>query len=156
MSFIRRLGAVLLLLCASAVQAADLPLQLQQLADQTDQAWNTRDAQRLAGYYADDASFSISGRALSGRAAIADYFKQSLAAVPAGITHRTEVRRVEALGPYLITDNAVFLEQPGADGSRRLLREFHTIAILRRAGEGWTLAAVRAIALGAPAQATRN
>ncbi len=126
---------------------------LASLAKLSDAVWNRRDAAALAAYYASDASSTIGTVELTGRPAILDYFTKSLKAVPAGITHRTVIKRLEKLdGDLIAVDSAVYLEVPDGAQGKRVVREFFTFGLLRKAGSGWEMVAVRAIPLGAPSR----
>jgi uncharacterized protein (TIGR02246 family) len=120
------------------------------MARSSDEVWNRRDAAALAATYASDANSTISGVQLNGRPAILDYFTKSFKNVPAGMTHRTVIKRLEKMdGDLVAVDSAVYLEVPdGADG-KRVVREFFTFGLLRKAGNGWEMMVVRAIPLGA-------
>lgn len=135
-----------------AITAAEQE-SLASLAKASDEVWNRRDAAALAAYYASDASSTIGTVQLAGRPAILDYFTKSLKAVPAGITHRTVIKRLEKLdGDLIAVDSAVYLEMSDGAQGKRLVREFFTFGLLRKAGSGWEMVAVRAIPLGAPAR----
>jgi len=152
------------LLCASACSVhagADTPVQapsaqlartLQALADKADANWNRRDAAAMAAMYARDATSTIgAGIRLKGRDEVLAYFTQSFAKLPAGMTHRTVLKRIEPIGDMLATDSAVFIEVPDGAGGKRVAREFFTFGLLRPAGTEWEFVAVRATPLAAPA-----
>ena len=145
------------LLCASALSvhaAADTPATaaspqlartLQSLADKADATWNRRDAAAMAAMYARDATSTIGGGIrLKGREEILAYFTASFGKLPAGMTHRTVVRRIEPIGDMLATDSAVFIEVPDGAGGKRVAREFFTFGLVRPVGQDWEFVAVRA------------
>lgn len=136
---------------ATAIDAAGLerPLteSLAAVARSADQAWNERDAQTMAAYYDDNATASIGATFLSGKEAIRDYFTKSFSRLPAGMTHRTELRRIVRIGELYAADSAVFLEVPDAEKGKRVVREFFTMTLLRPAGNGWQFVALRSTPL---------
>jgi uncharacterized protein (TIGR02246 family) len=136
---------------ASAVDAAGLerPLteSLEALARSADKAWNERDAQGMAAHYNDSATASIGNTFLTGKEAILGYFTASFAKLPAGMTHRTEVRRLVRIGELYAADTAVFLELPDAEKGKRVVREFFTLTLVRPTGKGWEFVAVRSAPL---------
>lgn len=148
----KALLATLAFALSSAVQAAPVSeaefRELQTLATATDQVWNARNAAALSAYYTADATTSIGKTQLNGKTEIDKYFDNSLKNVPAGMTHRTELRRAEKIGDMAFTDTSVFLEVPDA-GGKRVVREFTTLALIRRSSQpsGWEFVAVRAIPL---------
>jgi len=139
---------------AAAAPAAQLAATLSALADRTDAVWNARDAAAMAALYAPDATTTI-GRdvRLKGRPDILAYFTRSFAGLPAGMTHRTEVKRIEPLGEMFAIDSAVTIEMPDGAGGKRVLREFFTFSLVRPAAGGWEIVAVRATPLGAAPRA---
>ena len=152
------------LLCASALSvhaAADTPATaaspqlartLQSLADKADATWNRRDAAAMAAMYARDATSTIGGGIrLKGREEILAYFTASFGKLPAGMTHRTVVRRIEPIGDMLATDSAVFIEVPDGAGGKRVAREFFTFGLVGPVGQDWEFVAVRATPLAPPA-----
>jgi len=137
--------------CASAAPATPEEVtELAAVAAQADRVWNARDAAALTNYYSEDATSTIGQVQLSGKAAIRNYFDNSLRNVPAGMTHRTVVKRIERMGDMYITDSAVFLEVPDGAAGRKTVREFTTLGLMRRAGSGWEFLHVRAVPLAAP------
>ncbi|MCE3261818.1 MAG: hypothetical protein K0R43_897 [Pseudoduganella sp.] len=136
---------------ASAVDAAGLERThgeaLEAVARSADKAWNERDAQGMAAHYNDAATASIGSVFLTGKAAILDYFSKSFGRLPAGMTHRTEVRRVVRIGELYAADTAVFLEVPDGEQGKRVVREFFTVTLLRPTDKGWEFMAVRSMPL---------
>lgn len=124
------------------------------LADHADAVWNARDAAAMAALYAPDATTTI-GRdiRLKGRPEILAHFTRSFAGLPAGMTHRTVVKRIEPLGDMFAVDSQVTIEMPDGAQGTRVLREFFTFALVRPAPGGWEFVAVRATPLGAAARA---
>lgn len=147
-------GAALLALAglvhaAPAVPVANLDPKLAAFAAAVDQSWDKRDHAAMAKYYAPDATATIGNASLKGQTEILGYFTKSLAQVPAGFTHRTVVTRVEKLGNYVVTDNAVYLEKPNAASGKDLVREFFTMTMLAPKADGWEIVAVRSVPLAA-------
>ncbi|MCC2973421.1 SgcJ/EcaC family oxidoreductase [Massilia sp. IC2-476] len=124
------------------------------LADRSDAVWNRRDATAMAALYALDATTTI-GRdiRLKGRPEIQAHFTRSFAGLPAGMTHRTVVQRIEPLGDMFAVDSQVAIEMPDGAGGKRVLREFFTFALVRPVAGGWEFLAVRATPLGAAPRA---
>ncbi len=132
---------------ASKFSAAETEA-LAAMARSSDEVWNRRDAAALAATYASDANSTISGVQLSGRPAIHDYFTKSFKNVPAGMTHRTVIKRLEKMdGDLIAVDSAVYLEVPDGAQGKRVVREFFTFGLLRKAGSGWEMMVVRAVPL---------
>lgn len=123
--------------------------ELAGVAASADQVWNARDAAALTNYYHPDATSTIGQVQLSGKPALRAYFDNSFKNVPAGMTHRTVVRRIEKMGELYITDSAVYLEMPDGASGRKTVREFMTLGLMRRAGSGWEFLHVRAVPLTA-------
>lgn len=115
-------------------------------AVQADAHWNARDAAGLAAMYADDATLVVGGGALAqGQAAVLAYFTASFARTPATLRHTTRVDRLVVLAPDLVlADTRVALDQPGADGAPRRVRDFNTLTLLARRDGQWKLHTVRA------------
>lgn len=152
------------LLCAAALSvhaAPDTPAveaspqlarTLQALADKADAIWNRRDAAAMAAMYARDATSTIgAGIRLKGREEVLAYFTQSFGKLPAGMTHRTVLKRIEPIGDMFVTDSAVYIEVPDGAGGKRLAREFFTFGLVRPVGSEWEFVAVRATPLAPPA-----
>lgn len=132
--------------------STQLAQALQSLADKADATWNRRDAAAMAAMYARDATSTIGGSIrLKGRDAILAYFKDSFGKLPAGMTHRTVVKRIEPIGDMLATDSTVFIEVPDGAGGKRVAREFFTFGLVRPVGQEWEFVAVRATPLAPPA-----
>ena len=154
--------APLLALCAGRVLAApelhgalaaDEVAGIVALADATDAEWNARDAAGLAALYTDGATLMMVDRKqhIDGRAAVADYFTRSFAAIPAALRHRTVVDRLTVLADDLVmADTSVALTRVGADGQNEPVRDFATLTLVRREADGWRLEVVRAHALAPP------
>lgn len=142
---------------STAATAAPRDGELAGLAAAVDAQWNARDAAALSAFYAADATLSLGrdGPRLAGRAQIQAYFEQSLARVAKDLSHRTVLRRVEPLdGQTYLTDNAIYVERPGANGAAEVVGEFFTLTIVRPAASGWEIVAVRAVPLSrTPARA---
>jgi len=145
-------ASITVLLAMGAAEAAgvDHPAaaSLREVARSADKAWNERDANAMAAHYGDAATASIGTTYLSGKPALLEYFTNSFGKLPAGMTHRTEVRRIEQIGDLVAADTAVFLEVPDAETGRRTVREFFTVTLLRQAGKGWEFVAVRSAPVG--------
>lgn len=133
-----------------AGQPAEVELAMHELAQRADDAWNRRDAAAMSAFYAADATSTIGAQALKGRAQMQAYFTNSFARLPAGLTHRTVLRRIERIGELVATDNDVFLEAPNGDGSKKVVRQFFTFTLVRPRAGGWEMVAVRATPLAAP------
>lgn len=133
------------------LQTVQLTRTLQALADKADAIWNQRDAAAMAAMYAQDATSTIGGNIrLKGRDDILKHFANSFSKLPAGMTHRTVVKRIEQVGDMYATDSSVFIEVPDGAGGRKVAREFFTFALVRPAGDGWEFVAVRATPLAMP------
>lgn len=134
--------------------SGQLAAALTALADHTDAVWNRRDAAAMAAAYAPDATTTI-GRdiRLKGRPEILAHFTRSFAGVPAGMTHRTVLKRIEPLGDMFAVDAQVMIEMPDGAQGKRVLREFFTFSLVRPRADGWEIVAVRATPLGAAPQA---
>jgi len=148
------------LLCAAlpvhaepgAAPSPQLAQTLQALADKADATWNRRDAAAMAAMYARDATSTIgSSIRLKGRDEVLAYFTNSFGKLPAGMTHRTVVKRIEPVGDMFATDSAVFIEVPDGAGGKRVAREFFTFGLVRPKGADWEFVLVRATPLAAPA-----
>lgn len=137
---------------AATAPSSQLAAAMTALADHADAVWNGRDAAAMAALYALDATTTI-GRdiRLKGRPEILAHFTRSFAGLPAGMTHRTVVKRIEPLGDMFAVDSQVRIEMPDGAGGTRVLREFFTFALVRPAPGGWEFVAVRATPLGARA-----
>lgn len=133
---------------AAAERRADVEQAMRALAQRADEAWNRRDAHAMAAFYAPDATSTIGAQPLAGRAQMLAYFTGSFARLPAGLTHRTVVRRIERIGDLVATDNDVFVEAPDDNGGKRVVRQFFTFTLVRPQGQGWEMVAVRATPLG--------
>ena len=124
--------------------------ELAAVAANADRIWNARDAAALTNYYSEDATSTIGQVQLSGKSALRAYFDNSLKNVPTGMSHRTVVKRIEKMGDMYLTDSAVYLEMPDGPTGRKVVREFMTVGLMRRAGDGWEFLHVRAVPLTAP------
>jgi uncharacterized protein (TIGR02246 family) len=140
---------------ATSAVPGQVAANLSALAAQSDAVWNRRDAAGMTALYAADATSTIGVIRLKGRSEILAHFTKSFASLPDGMTHRTVVKRIEALGDMFAVDSAVSIEvQEGAQG-KRVVREFFTFALVRPVAGGWEFVAVRATPLG-PAQGARG
>lgn len=144
-----------LLLCASITATAapvtpEEQTELAAVAANADRVWNARDAAALTNYYSEDATSTIGQVQLSGKPALRAFFDNTLKSVPAAMSHRTVVKRIEKMGDMYLTDSAVYLEMPDGPTGRKVVREFMTVGLMRRAGTGWEFLHVRAIPLTAP------
>lgn len=129
----------------------ELANRLQKVADAADDAWNRRDVAGMLARFAGDATATIGGtQQLTGRAQLRAFYINSFKGLPPGMTHRTVVRRIEKIGDMYATDSAVYLEMPDGPTGRKVVREFMTVGLMRRAGTGWEFLHVRAIPLTAP------
>lgn len=135
---------------AAPAVPSQLAAEMSALADRADAVWNRRDAAAMTALYALDATSTIGGAIrLKGRPEILAHFTKSFASLPQGMTHRTVVKRIEAVGEMFAVDTAVTIEMPDGAQGTRVLREFFTFALVRPAPGGWEFVAVRATPLGA-------
>ncbi|HEU4853633.1 MAG TPA: hypothetical protein VFT37_15905 [Telluria sp.] len=129
----------------------ELARALQAVADSADDAWNRRDPAAMVAHYADGATATIgNNQQVSGKGELLAFFTNSFKGLPAGMTHRTVVKRIETIGEMKAVDSAVYLEMPDGAGGKRIVREFFTFALVRPGNHGWEFVAVRAVPLGVP------
>ncbi|HEY5800206.1 MAG TPA: nuclear transport factor 2 family protein [Burkholderiaceae bacterium] len=140
---------------APATPVASLDPALDRFAHAVDSAWNDGDAVRITAFYAPEATLTLSPTQLRGKESILAFFTQLFKNRPAGFTHRTVVTRVEQLDGTILTDNAVYIEKPAADGGKETVREFFTVTMLKPTQTGHTIVGVRSVALVTPVQARK-
>jgi len=121
---------------------------LRLLAVSADEAWDARDADRMAAYYAPDASLlvgSTEAPQVHGREAVRAYYAKSFGGRVGTLRHVSDVKGTDMLTPDLaLSDVAVRVEERQADGSWKLVRRFDNVSLAVRQGGGWMLKAVRA------------
>lgn len=140
-----------------AVRVPDeLPPGMMDLLHKADAAYDRRDAATMASLYAQDGSTTVTGQHIKGKDNILAFFTSMYKTLPAGLTHRTVLRRVERIGGLYATDNDVFLEAPDGAGGKRVVRQFFTFTMVRPGANGWEIVAVRATPLAAPQPAARQ
>lgn len=135
---------------AAAPDPAD-EAALRKLAASADDAWDLKDADLMAGYYASDATLIVGGMQApqQGRAAIQAYFRQAFAQRTGVMRHISEFRSMEMVGPDLaVTDLSVRVEAQQPDGSWKEVRRFYNLSMAKHEGDGWKLRAVRAYPVG--------
>jgi uncharacterized protein (TIGR02246 family) len=128
----------------------EVPQGMLDLLRKADEAYDRRDAAAMASFYAQDASTTVSGQHVKGKENILAFFTAMYKTLPAGLSHRTVLRRAERIGDLYATDNDVFLEVPDGAGGKRVVRQFFTFTIVREGLAGWEIVAVRATPLAAP------
>jgi uncharacterized protein (TIGR02246 family) len=124
---------------------------LRQLGAAADAAWDARDADRMATYYADDASLLVGGAGgeQHGRAQVQGYYQRAFAGRSGILRHVSEIRSLQMLGPDLaLTDVWVRVEARQPDGSWKVVRTFNNVSVAAREADGWKLRAVRAYPVG--------
>jgi uncharacterized protein (TIGR02246 family) len=135
----------------AAIRVPDeVPQGMLDLLRKADDAYDRRDAATMASFYAPDGSTTVSGQHFKGKADILAFFTGMYKTLPAGLTHRTVLRRAERIGDLYATDNDVFLEVPDGAGGKRVVRQFFTFTMVRPGPDGWEIVAVRATPLAAP------
>lgn len=135
----------------TAVRVPDqLPQGMLDLLRKADDAYDRRDAAAMASFYAPDGSTTVSGQHFKGKDDILAFFTSMYKTLPAGLTHRTVMRRAERIGELYATDNDVFLEMPDGAGGKKVVRQFFTFTMVRPGPAGWEIVAVRATPLAAP------
>ena len=147
-----------LALAASAQTAQAAPpapadaVALRLLGVAADEAWNAKDAQRMATYYAADATILVGAATAAnhqGRDAVRAFFAQSFAGRTQDLRHVTELTAMTQLAPGLVMNDAhVRVEERQADGSWKLVRRFNNVSLAAREGGSWKLKAVRAYPIG--------
>lgn len=124
---------------------------LRALGAAADAAWDAKDADRMATYYADDASLLVSGAGGEqlGRAQVQAYYQRAFASRSGDLRHVSEIRGLQMLGPDLaLTDVWVRVEARQPDGVWKPMRYFNNVSLAVREAGGWKLRAVRAYPLG--------
>lgn len=120
---------------------------LRVLAASADEAWDLKDADLMAGYYATDATLLVGGlpEPQQGRAAIQTYFQRAFAQRTSVMRHISEFRALDMIGPDLaVTDLWVRVEAQQPDGGWKEVRRFNNLSMATREGDGWKLRVVRA------------
>lgn len=141
----------------AAVRVPDeVPAGMMDLLHKADDAYDRRDAAAMTSFYAADGSATVSGQHLKGRDNILAFFTSMYKTLPAGLTHRTVLRRAERIGDLYATDNDVFLEVPDGAGGKRVVRQFFTFTMVRPGANGWEIVAVRATPLASPQPAAKQ
>lgn len=124
---------------------------LRALGAAADEAWDAKDADRMATYYADDATLLVGGAGGEqlGRAQVRAYFQRAFASRSGDLRHVSEIRCLQMLGPDMaLTDVWVRVEARQPDGAWKPLRYFNNVSLAVREADGWKLRAVRAYPLG--------
>ncbi|WP_293350156.1 SgcJ/EcaC family oxidoreductase [Phenylobacterium sp.] len=124
---------------------------LRALGDAADAAWDARDADRMASYYAADASLLVGGGGpvQLGRDDIRAYFTRAFAQRVGTMRHVSEFRGQDMLGPDLVlTDLWVRVEERQPDGTWKEVRRFNNISLAVREDGAWKMKAVRAYPVG--------
>lgn len=124
---------------------------LRALAAAADDAWDLKDADLMAGYYATDATLIVGGAPtpIQGRAGIKAYFQQTFANRAGTMRHVSELRTMDMVSPDLaVTDLWVRVEVQQPDGGWKEVRRFNNLSIAKHEGDGWKLRAVRAYPVG--------
>jgi len=120
---------------------------LRALGASADAAWDARDADRMATYYAEDASLLVDGAGgeQQGRASIRTYFQRTFAGRQGELRHVSEIRGLQMLGDDLaLTDVWVRVEAKQPDGGWKPVRHFNNVSLAARKDGVWKLRAVRA------------
>lgn len=141
--------AVVATIAAPAAAQAPAALDMQALRDlaaAADQAWNLRDADRMAAAYDAGATLRLANAPeIAGREAIRGYFRNAFAARTATMRHVTEVEAADLIRPDLaLSDATVRVERQRPDGSWELMRRYRNLSLAVRGADGWRLRAVRA------------
>lgn len=146
--------AVPSVLVSAALQAAPPPpadrVALETLAHQADLDWNEKDVSGMAAHYTKDASLGLNGQMLTGKAALAAYFKAAFSRRPGTFRHVTALEQVDLIRPDLAySDATVRVERAQPDGSWALERTFRNTSIAVKERGAWKLRSVRAYAMPA-------
>lgn len=124
---------------------------LRALGEAADAAWDARDADRMASYYAADASLLVGGGGTVrlGREDIRAYFTRAFAQRAGTMRHISEFRGQDVVAPDLVlTDLWVRVEERQPDGTWKEVRRFNNISLAVREADGWKMKAVRAYPVG--------
>lgn len=157
MHFAAKLAAVAALAVASAFAPtatavaapprAEERTSLLAVADAADAAWDAGDAIGIADVYTNDATFVLgTGREVTGREAIRQWFREYFAGRPAGRRLVTHVDRISMLQPGIaLLDGRVRVEERREDGTWVVVREYANYCVAVRDADRWRLHEVRAI-----------
>lgn len=152
-----KLPLLALLTWAAATAAVAAPpsrmddMALRALCAAADEAWDAKDADRMATYYADDATLLVGGAGGEqlGRAQVQAYFQRAFASRSGDLRHVSEIRGLQMLSPDMaLTDVWVRVEARQPDGVWKPMRYINNVSLAVREAGGWKLRAVRAFPMG--------
>ncbi|HYC04937.1 MAG TPA: SgcJ/EcaC family oxidoreductase [Azospirillaceae bacterium] len=147
-SFAAALAALLLSGAAQAAPPSEKDrAELAAVMVAADDAWNAKDADAMAGIYAEDGSIAITpnGQVFAGRETIRGLFTRNFAARKDEARHLSSTQHVDMLTPDLAqVDAQVRVEVKDAAGNWTLARYFVNTSVAVRQKDGWKIRTVRA------------